>query len=313
MIIMSTCRIVPCLNLTFILKTVESPSIQFCRSFVHNSGIHRTIARRLSPFIGKNAWPRPDIKFREIVFVRNFSACNSGSATRSNPDQSKNFYDPNDDDHRRRSFSLASYVLGTVILVIGLCYVAVPAYRLFCQKTSLGGAVKGPHGIHRDEDKIESMKVVKDRLIKINFESFVGGNLAWEFKPQQSEIYVHPGETALVFYSAKNNSDKQVVGISTYNVVPFQAGRYLSKIQCFCFEEQMLNPGEELDMPIFFYIDPDYAEDHRLEYIDQIVLSYTFFESKDGLNLPQPDFLKSSNFSVSLASPGTVSDQVAQI
>ncbi|RXG71131.1 cytochrome c oxidase assembly protein COX11, mitochondrial [Armadillidium vulgare] len=96
---------------------------------------------------------------------------------------------------------------------------------------------------------------------------------------------VKPGETALAFYSARNPTNKPVIGISTYNVLPFEAGQYFNKIQCFCFEEQMLNPNEEVSMPVFFYIDPEFADDPFMEKVQDIVLSYTFFEVKEGHKL----------------------------
>lgn len=125
-----------------------------------------------------------------------------------------------------------------------------------------------------------------------------------------------PGETALAFYRAKNPTDKPITGISTYNVVPFEAGQYFNKIQvewqvqlmclctpwssmitssvfclqCFCFEEQRLNPHEEVDMPVFFYIDPEFDEDPRMARVDTITLSYTFFEAKEGQTLPLPGY-----------------------
>lgn len=89
-------------------------------------------------------------------------------------------------------------------------------------------------------------------------------------------------------FQAKNPTEKPIDGISTYNVIPFEAGQYFNKIQCFCFEEQRLNPNEEVDMPVFFYIDPEYLEDPFLENVNEIHLSYTFFESKPGLQLPTP-------------------------
>ena len=115
----------------------------------------------------------------------------------------------------------------------------------------------------------------------------VGQRLA-HFRPQQSVISVAPGETALAFYTARNPTDKPIDGISTYNVIPFEAGVYFNKIQCFCFEEQRLNPHEQVDMPVFFYIDPEFDEDPATMSYDKITLSYTFFESKPGLQLPMP-------------------------
>ena len=132
------------------------------------------------------------------------------------------------------------------------------------------------------------MKKDKSRPIRILFNADTAATMQWNFRPQQSEVHVYPGETALAFYTAKNPTDKPIDGISTYNVVPFNAGPYFNKIQCFCFEEQRLNPHEEVDMPVFFYIDPDIVDDPNLENLETITLSYTFFQSKPGLQLPQP-------------------------
>lgn len=144
-----------------------------------------------------------------------------------------------------------------------------------------------------DVVKVSTMTTDQNRVIKIRFNADIGSSMRWNFKPQQYEIKVMPGETALAFYTAKNPTDNPVTGISTYNVVPFEAGAYFNKIQCFCFEEQQLNPHEEVDMPVFFYIDPDFSADPRMEFVDTITLSYTFFESKDGLNFPMPSYAKS--------------------
>jgi cytochrome c oxidase assembly protein subunit 11 len=152
-------------------------------------------------------------------------------------------------------------------------------------------------------EKISKMEKVQERIIRVQFNADVPSSMQWHFKPLQHEIYVHPGETALAFYtgellanvfpllllfSAKNPTDKPIVGISSYNLTPFSAAYYFNKIQCFCFEEQILNPGEEVELPVFFYIDPDYADDPALEKMDSILLSYTFFEAKHGLSLPSP-------------------------
>ncbi|CAD5208886.1 unnamed protein product [Bursaphelenchus xylophilus] len=176
------------------------------------------------------------------------------------------------------------YVLSIGVVAIGLTFAAIPLYRMFCEATSFGGLTQ----VAKDFDKIEKMNEVKDRLIKVQFNADVPSSMQWNFKPLQKEIYVHPGETALAFYSAKNPTDRPIVGISSYNLTPFQAAYYFNKIQCFCFEEQILNPGEEVELPVFFYIDPDYANDPSLEHLDQILLSYTFHEAKSGLQLPSP-------------------------
>ncbi|KAJ1351669.1 hypothetical protein KIN20_007780 [Parelaphostrongylus tenuis] len=176
------------------------------------------------------------------------------------------------------------YVVSVGVVAIGVTFAAIPAYRIFCERTSFGGLTQ----VAKDFEKIANMKKVEDRLIRVQFNSDVPSSMRWEFKPQQHEIYVHPGETALAFYTAKNPTDRPIIGISSYNLTPFQAAYYFNKIQCFCFEEQILNPGEQVDLPVFFYIDPDCANDPALENLDSILLSYTFFEAKSGLQLPSP-------------------------
>lgn len=174
------------------------------------------------------------------------------------------------------------------VMTVGLSYAAVPLYRIFCQAYSYGGTT----GQIEANQAVSNMKAIKDRPIKVRFNADTASSMQWNFKPQQPDITVLPGETALAFYTAVNPTDKAVTGISTYNVIPFEAGQYFNKIQCFCFEEQQLNPHEQVDMPVFFYIDPEYIEDPKMEFIDEIVLSYTFFEAKEGMKLPVPSYVK---------------------
>ncbi|KAL8865681.1 MAG: hypothetical protein Q9198_009208 [Flavoplaca austrocitrina] len=103
--------------------------------------------------------------------------------------------------------------------------------------------------------------------------------MPWKFTPQQREVRVLPGETALAFFTATNKSDEDIIGVATYSVTPGQVAPYFSKIQCFCFEEQRLNAGETVDMPVFFFIDPDFVNDPTMNKIDTITLSYTFFSA----------------------------------
>ncbi|XP_046993267.1 cytochrome c oxidase assembly protein COX11, mitochondrial [Schistocerca americana] len=193
--------------------------------------------------------------------------------------------------HRGREQKLKStlyYLTAAGVLTVGFSYAAVPLYRMFCQAYSYGGTVSK----HDDTGKIENMEKKSDRVVKVKFNADLGASMRWNFKPQQNEIKVPVGETALAFYTARNPTDTPVIGISTYNVVPYEAGQYFNKIQCFCFEEQQLNPHEEVDMPVFFYIDPEFSEDPKMELVDTIVLSYTFFEAKEGLTLPVPSFVR---------------------
>nr|CAG4647502.1 EOG090X0GO2 [Megafenestra aurita] len=187
-----------------------------------------------------------------------------------------------------RNRSTVYYVVALGVLVVGLSYAAVPLYRLFCQSYSYGGTTAAGH----NAEGLENMKPNRERVLKIRFNADTSSSLTWDFKPQQSEIKVALGETALAFYTATNRTSKPIDGVSTYNVVPFEAGQYFNKIQCFCFEEQRLNPNEQVDMPVFFYIDPDFGEDPRMENIESITLSYTFFEAKEGAALVKPAYAK---------------------
>ena len=193
-----------------------------------------------------------------------------------------------DSAHNKNLRSSRLYWSGFGVLIIGLSYAAVPLYRIFCQSYSYGGTVSAGH----DSEKVKTMQPNKSKIIKVSFNADTAAAMRWNFKPQQSYIKLMPGETALAFYTAKNPLDVPVIGVSTYNVVPYEAGQYFNKIQCFCFEEQQLNPLEEVDMPVFFYIDPQFTEDPKMENVDEIILSYTFFEAKPGLKLPIPNFMK---------------------
>jgi len=187
-----------------------------------------------------------------------------------------------------RNKSTIYYVLALGIFVGGFSYAAVPLYRLFCQSYSYGGTTAAGH----NAEGLENVKPNPERVLRIRFNADTSSNLTWNFKPQQTELKVALGETALAFYTATNPTNQPIDGVSTYNVIPFDAGQYFNKIQCFCFEEQRLNPHEQVDMPVFFYIDPDFGEDPKMENVESITLSYTFFEAKEGINLVKPAYAK---------------------
>lgn len=177
------------------------------------------------------------------------------------------------------------------VAMFGASFAAVPLYRIYCQTTGKGGQA---YIDDSDENKVANMKKDTSRLITVSFDAGTHSSMSWNFKPVQSQIKVHPGETALAFYRVKNPLDEPVIGVATYTVLPYEAGQYFNKIQCFCFEEQMLQPHEDVFMPVLFYIDPEYSKDSSLAGIDDIVLSYTFFRSKDGeiIDLEEPIELK---------------------
>lgn len=171
-----------------------------------------------------------------------------------------------------------SVILGTVALSYG----SVPFYKMICQQTGWGGQPikSSAHATPEGEDDVAAKltPVTTSRRLRITFAGSTSDVLPWKFTPQQREVRVLPGETALAFYTATNQSkDEDIIGVATYSVTPAQVAPYFSKIQCFCFEEQRLNKGETVDMPVFFYIDPDFLKDPTMRNIDTITLNYTFF------------------------------------
>ena len=213
---------------------------------------------------------------------------------------------------------MAAYMCSAILGALGATYASVPLYKIFCQATGFGGTTRrvdledldsfqgerkrgflekmysmsnvanvrkngGHANTWTDEEAAEKLASLKPhpngRLVRVRFDATVGDVMPWSFVPTQRDVRVVPGETSLAFFTAKNNSDKPITGVATYNVFPAQAGVYFNKIQCFCFEEQRLLPGEEVDMPVFFFIDPDYVDDPALTNCNNIVLSYTFFQT----------------------------------
>lgn len=150
-----------------------------------------------------------------------------------------------------------------------------------CQTTGYGGQPVRAHGLSptdTPEDLAARLEpVTSARRIRVTFSSSVSDVLPWKFVPQQREVRVLPGESALAFYTATNLSDQDIIGVATYSVTPAQTAPYFSKIQCFCFEEQRLAAGETVDMPVFFYLDPDLLKDINMRNVETVTLNYTFF------------------------------------
>lgn len=165
-----------------------------------------------------------------------------------------------------------------------------------CQQMGWGGQpIKSAgHFDGGDGDVSERLNPVTTvPRLRITFNSNVSSILPWKFTPQQREVRVLPGETALAFYTATNNSNEDIIGVATYSVSPGQVAPYFSKIQCFCFEEQRLNAGETVDMPVFFYIDPEFVNDPNMKGIETVTLSYTFFSELNFLFLAMRRILMS--------------------
>lgn len=151
----------------------------------------------------------------------------------------------------------------------GLAFASVPLYRLFCQVTGFGGTPQAALGG-------AAPGAVGER-ISVRFDGTVSHALPWRFAPEQHTRDVAIGERAIAFYTARNLSDRAVAGTATFNVTPASAGQYFTKIQCFCFTEQTLQPGEEVRMPVVFYVDPRILQDRDASRISEITLSYTFY------------------------------------
>lgn len=165
-------------------------------------------------------------------------------------------------------------LVSVVVVMGGLAWASVPFYNWFCRVTGFGGVTQTAD---------TGADHVLDQTIKVRFDASKERGMPWEFKPMQREMELRIGETGLAFYEAYNPTDKPVAGQAAYNVAPFSAGGYFTKIDCFCFTEQVLQPGERVQMPVTFYVDPEIVQDREAKYVHQITLSYTFYQ----IDLPE--------------------------
>ncbi len=171
---------------------------------------------------------------------------------------------------RRRNARTGIVLTGIVAGMVGLSFASVPLSRLFCQVTGYGGTT---------QIAAAAPGAVTERVIKVRFNADTAPGLPWSFKPVQREIALKVGESGLAYYRARNLAAEAVTGTSTFNVTPLKAGRYFSKVQCFCFDEQRLEAGQELDMAVSFFVDPEILSDRNLDEVKTITLSYTFFRA----------------------------------
>lgn len=167
---------------------------------------------------------------------------------------------------------VALYATLGVFGMVGLSFASVPLYDLFCRVTGYGGTT---------QQSDEVADVILDRDVTVRFDASVNSELLWEFKPVQIKTDMKVGQSAMAFYRAKNTSDEPITGTATFNVTPLKVGQYFVKVDCFCFTEQLLNPGQEVDMPVSFYVDPAIADDPNLDDVKTITLSYTFFRADE--------------------------------
>ncbi len=158
-----------------------------------------------------------------------------------------------------------------VAVMIGVAFASVPLYRMICQVTGWGGTTQM---VETNPNK------PIERMITVRFDSNVSRDLPWEFKPEAREVRLNIGADGLVSFLAKNKTGKPLTGTAVYNVTPLKAGKYFNKTQCFCFGEQVLEPGQSVHMPVVFFVDPAIVNDPEMKDIDTITLSYTFFKAQ---------------------------------
>lgn len=164
---------------------------------------------------------------------------------------------------------------GVAIAMLGLGFASDPLYDTFCKITGYGGTPR----IAED-----NLSEVLDRTVTVKFDSNVAAGLPWDFTADTKSLEVNLGASALAFYSIKNNSNMPITGVANFNVMPIKAAPFFIKTDCFCFEEQTLQPGQEMPLPVLFFVDPQMDEGKRFDDVKEITLSYTFFEtdSPDG-------------------------------
>ena len=156
------------------------------------------------------------------------------------------------------------------IAMVGAAYGSVPLYQLFCQVTGYGGTT---------QIATAAASTVLERTIKVRFDANVAPGVPWTFTPEKPVVELGLGENGLAFYKVKNNSDRAVTAVATYNVTPHKVGPYFQKLECFCFQDRTLQPGEEMELPVIFYVDPALATDSGVKEVTEVTLSYTFFKA----------------------------------
>lgn len=165
-------------------------------------------------------------------------------------------------------------LIGVVTVMGALAWASVPLYDWFCRVTGYGGATNVSETGSDD---------ILEQTVKVRFDASKERGMEWEFKPVEREMEIRIGETGLAFYEACNPTDRPIAGSASYNVAPYSAGSFFSKIDCFCFEGQVLQPGERVQMPVTFFVDPEIVNNHEGKFVHTITLSYTFHE----IDLPE--------------------------
>ncbi len=180
-------------------------------------------------------------------------------------------------EHRNRKTMLMAF--GIALGMLGLGYASVPLYRIFCQVTGFGGTTQV--ATEAEADLAARMAQSAGGVTySVRFDANTASDMPWTFRPVQVTDTVSVGQRDMATYIARNNSSVPITGTATFNVEPEQAGAYFNKIQCFCFTEQTLQPGQEVRMPVLYYVDPKALDDPNMEGVEQITLSYTFHRAK---------------------------------
>lgn len=179
---------------------------------------------------------------------------------------------PTDVARVRRNKRVGMTMGAVAIGMVGMGFASVPLYRIFCQATGLNGTVS-----RAEASELDFSQATAGQTMQIRFDANQSGDLPWSFRPEHPTDTASIGARDMAIYIARNNSDKPVTGRATYNVTPEQAAKYFTKIQCFCFTEQTLQPGEQVRMPVIYFIDPKIATDPDTETVEEITLSYTFY------------------------------------
>jgi cytochrome c oxidase assembly protein subunit 11 len=173
----------------------------------------------------------------------------------------------------RQNLKVGLYAFLGALFMLGMGYAAVPLYDLFCRVTGFGGTTQRATDAEADA---AAARAANAPPISVRFDASTARDIPWTFQPEATTATVKIGQRALAFYTARNDSSIPITGVASFNVEPEQAGVYFNKIQCFCFSEQTLQPGEELRMPVLYFVDPAALDDPNMRGVEQITLSYTF-------------------------------------
>jgi cytochrome c oxidase assembly protein subunit 11 len=182
-----------------------------------------------------------------------------------------------DSDTARSNLRVGLLALAGACAMLGLGYASVPLYRLFCQVTGFGGTTMTA----TESEAARAATLATGQTISVRFDASTSNDMPWTFRPSQATDTVTIGERDIATYVARNNTSRPITGMATYNVTPEKAGKYFNKIQCFCFTEQTLAPGQEVTMPVLYYVDPAMLEDPNMKGVEQITLSYTFHRTSE--------------------------------